>query len=64
MKVPCEECRDKIYTELRTLTLEQLRELVWHSVEAQEVLSEKIKESGMQEHERKWDAAMSVVKVG
>ena len=60
----CNECRDQIYDKLRALTLEELRELVWHSDEAQQVLTEKL-ESGMQtEHEQKWDAAMSVVKVG
>lgn len=61
--VDCDTCRDQIYTKLRSLTLEQLRELVWHSDEAQEVLTEKLK-SGMQEYEQKWDDAMSVVKVG
>lgn len=60
----CNECHEKVYAKLRTLTLEQLRELVWHSDEAQAVLQEKIAESGMQALEKKWDDAMSVVKVG
>lgn len=62
----CEECFKQIYEKLRTMTVEQLRDLVWQSDAAQEVLTEKLKEqSGMpSEHEQKWDAAMSVVKVG
>ena len=60
----CNECHEQIYAKLRTLTLEQLRELVWHSVEAQEVLTEKLESGTQTEHEQKWDAAMSVVKVG
>lgn len=61
--VECGECHEQIYAKLRSLTVEQLRELVWHSDEAQEVLTEKIK-SGMHEYKQKWDDAMSVVKVG
>lgn len=61
--IECGECHEQVYAKLRSLTLEQLRELVWHSDEAQEVLTEKLK-SGMQEYEQKWDDAMKVVKVG
>ena len=54
------------YTKLRSLTIEQLRDLIWHSDEAQAVLIEKLKEESVMPDDlsKKWDDAMSVVKVG
>lgn len=52
------------YAKLRSLTIEQLRDLIWHSDAAQVVLTEKLKSGMSDDFSKKWDDAMSVVKVG
>jgi hypothetical protein len=60
---PTNDCSQDEYAKLRSLTIEQLRDLIWHSDQAQVVLTEKLKEeSGIQDDlSKKWDDAMSVV---